>query len=90
MPLRFMPADKMVVLGLVISQEVAVESRDYLRERIEEASQSVPLERLALSPQCGFASTAAGNRLTAADSGASRSWRGWWRGGLERLVRVNC
>ena len=63
-PLRFMPEDKMVVLGLISSKESALESQDYLVERIEEASQYVPLERLALSPQCGFASTAPGNLLT--------------------------
>ena len=66
-PLRFMPDDKMVALGLVSSKEAAVESRDYLLERIEEASGYVPLDRLALSPQCGFASTAAGNLLTEDD-----------------------
>ena len=63
-PLRFMPADKMVVLGLISSKDATLESQDYLVERIEEASQYVPLERLALSPQCGFASTAPGNLLT--------------------------
>ncbi len=63
-PLRFMPADKMVVLGLVSSKDSTLESPDYLIERIEEASAYVPLDRLALSPQCGFASTAAGNLLT--------------------------
>ena len=63
-PLRFMPSDKMVVLGLVSSKDSALESQDYLVERIEEASAYVPLERLALSPQCGFASTAPGNLLT--------------------------
>ena len=66
-PLRFMPDDKMVVLGLVSSKEAVMESRDYLLERIEEASGYVPVERLALSPQCGFASTAAGNLLTEDD-----------------------
>ncbi|MDE2786513.1 MAG: hypothetical protein OXL37_07610 [Chloroflexota bacterium] len=66
-PLRFMPDDKMVVLGLVSSKEATVESRDYLLQRIEEASGYVPVERLALSPQCGFASTAAGNLLTEDD-----------------------
>ena len=66
-PLRFMPDDKMVVLGLVSSKESAVETRDYLLERIEEAGGYVPLDRLALSPQCGFASTAAGNLLTEDD-----------------------
>ena len=63
-PLRFMPKDKMVVLGLVSSKEAALESGEYLVERIKEASAQVPLENLALSPQCGFASTAAGNLLT--------------------------
>ena len=63
-PLRFMPEDKMAVLGLVSSKEAALEEPDYLVERIEEASRYVPLERLALSPQCGFASTAPGNLLT--------------------------
>ena len=66
-PLRFMPEGKMVVLGLISSKEAAVESTDYLLERIEEASGYVPVERLALSPQCGFASTAAGNLLTEDD-----------------------
>ena len=63
-PLRFMPKDKMVVLGLVSSKEAALESKDYLVERIREASQFVALDNLALSPQCGFASTATGNLLT--------------------------
>lgn len=63
-PLRFMPSGKMVALGLVSSKDPTLESRDYLLERIEEASAYVPVENLALSPQCGFASTAAGNLLT--------------------------
>jgi 5-methyltetrahydropteroyltriglutamate--homocysteine methyltransferase len=63
-PLRFMPRDKMVVLGLVSSKEAAFESQEALRRRIDEASRYVPIENLALSPQCGFASTAAGNLLT--------------------------
>ena len=63
-PLRFMPGDKMVVLGLVSSKEPALESVDTLRRRIDEASKYVPLENLALSPQCGFASTMLGNLLT--------------------------
>lgn len=63
-PLRFMPADKSVVLGLVCSKTPQLESADDLKRRIEEASRYVPLERLALSPQCGFASTAPGNPLT--------------------------
>ena len=63
-PLRFVPSGKMAVLGLVSSKESALESPDYLLQRIEEASSCVPLENLALSPQCGFASTAPGNLLT--------------------------
>jgi len=63
-PLRFVPAPKMVVLGLVSSKEPELESVDSLRRRIDEAAQFVPLERLALTPQCGFASTFLGNLLT--------------------------
>jgi 5-methyltetrahydropteroyltriglutamate--homocysteine methyltransferase len=63
-PLRFIPRDKMVVLGLVSSKTPRLESQDELRRRIDEACRHVPLENLALSPQCGFASTAAGNLLT--------------------------
>ncbi len=63
-PLRFMPKDKTVVLGLISSKEPALESQDLLRRRIDEAAQYVPMENLAISPQCGFASTAPGNMLT--------------------------
>ena len=63
-PLRCMPRDKMVVLGLVSNKEPGVEVQDELRHRIDAASCYVPIENLALSPQCGFASTAAGNRRT--------------------------
>ena len=63
-PLRFVPPDKIVVLGLISSKEAELESADDITRRIEEASAYVPLERLALSPQCGFASTAPGNLLT--------------------------
>ena len=63
-PLRFVPDDKMVVLGLISSKDPTLESEDQLRRRIDEASKYVPLENLALSPQCGFASTAPGNMLT--------------------------
>jgi 5-methyltetrahydropteroyltriglutamate--homocysteine methyltransferase len=63
-PLRFMPKDKTVVLGLVSSKEPRLESQDELRRRIDEAAQHVPFENLAISPQCGFASTAPGNMLT--------------------------
>jgi 5-methyltetrahydropteroyltriglutamate--homocysteine methyltransferase len=63
-PLRFVPADKMVVLGLISSKLPELESIDTLRRRIDEAARYVPLERLAVSPQCGFASTVLGNLLT--------------------------
>ena len=63
-PLRFIPADKIVVLGLVSSKEGKLESQDDLLRRIDEAARYVPIERLALSSQCGFASMAAGNLLT--------------------------
>jgi 5-methyltetrahydropteroyltriglutamate--homocysteine methyltransferase len=60
-PLRHVPADKVVVLGLVSSKEARVETRDEILPRIEEAARYMPIERLALSPQCGFASTMPGN-----------------------------
>jgi 5-methyltetrahydropteroyltriglutamate--homocysteine methyltransferase len=63
-PLRFMPRNKMVVLGLISSKEPQLESMDDLRRRIDEASRYVPLENLAIAPQCGFASTMFGNLLT--------------------------
>jgi 5-methyltetrahydropteroyltriglutamate--homocysteine methyltransferase len=62
-PLRFLPADKSVVLGLITTKEPALESREDLMRRIEEAAQYVPIERLALSPQCGFASSLPGNLI---------------------------
>jgi 5-methyltetrahydropteroyltriglutamate--homocysteine methyltransferase len=66
-PLRLVPRGKDVVLGLITTKEPALEREDDLRRRIDEASKFVPLERLALSPQCGFASIAAGNLLTESD-----------------------
>lgn len=63
-PLRFVPRNKMVVLGLISSKDPKLESKDQLLRRIEEASKYVPLENLAISPQCGFASTFRGNLLT--------------------------
>ena len=63
-PLRFTPPGKTVTLGLISSKDPELESPDYIIERIREASSYVPMERLSLSPQCGFASTAAGNLLT--------------------------
>jgi 5-methyltetrahydropteroyltriglutamate--homocysteine methyltransferase len=64
-PLRLVPPGKIVVLGLVTTKEPKLESQEELRRRIAEAAKFVPLENLALSPQCGFASVAAGNLLTA-------------------------
>jgi 5-methyltetrahydropteroyltriglutamate--homocysteine methyltransferase len=66
-PLRFVPANKSVVLGLVSSKLAALEPQDQLLHRIDEASRFVPLDRLALSPQCGFASAMEGNLLTEDD-----------------------
>ena len=63
-PLRFMPKDKQVVLGLVTTKTGVPEDQDMLLRRIEEAAGYVPLENLALSPQCGFASEKDGNLLT--------------------------
>jgi 5-methyltetrahydropteroyltriglutamate--homocysteine methyltransferase len=63
-PLRFVPRDKTVVLGLISSKIPELESVDMLRRRIEEAAKYVPIENLAISPQCGFASTQMGNLLT--------------------------
>jgi len=63
-PLRFVPTGKSVVLGLISSKRPQLESGDALMRRIQQAATYVPLERLALSPQCGFASTMEGNLLT--------------------------
>ena len=63
-PLRFIPKGKTVVLGLVSSKVPQMEDPKVLEERIKEAAQYVPMENLALSPQCGFASTAEGNLIT--------------------------
>ena len=69
-PLRQVPEDRTVVLGLVSSKKPTLESKDELKHRIQQASQCIPLERLALSPQCGFASTIEGNLVTTADQQA--------------------
>ena len=66
-PLREVPSDREVVLGLVTTKKPRLEPVDELRRRIEAAAKYVPLERLALSPQCGFASTMEGNRVTDVD-----------------------
>ncbi|MGE3246665.1 MAG: 5-methyltetrahydropteroyltriglutamate--homocysteine S-methyltransferase [Beijerinckiaceae bacterium] len=66
-PLRHLSKNAVAVLGLVTSKKPQLESKDLLKRRIEEATRYVPLERLALSPQCGFASTIGGNKLTVDD-----------------------
>jgi 5-methyltetrahydropteroyltriglutamate--homocysteine methyltransferase len=66
-PLRLVPRGKKVVLGLVTTKDAKLEPQDALLRRIEEAANYVPLENLALSPQCGFASVAAGNLLSMDD-----------------------
>jgi 5-methyltetrahydropteroyltriglutamate--homocysteine methyltransferase len=69
-PLAQVPEDRTVVLGLVSSKKPELESKEELMRRIDQASAFVPLPRLALSPQCGFASTIEGNLLTPADQEA--------------------
>ena len=66
-PLRYMPKDKRLILGLVSSKTGKLERPDDLKRRIEEASRLVPLDQLGISPQCGFSSTVLGNKLTAED-----------------------
>jgi methionine synthase II (cobalamin-independent) len=78
-PLRFVPDDKVVVLGLITTKQPELEDGDQLKSRIDEASRYVPLERLGLSPQCGFASTLPGNLVTFDDQKAK----------LELLGRVS-
>jgi 5-methyltetrahydropteroyltriglutamate--homocysteine methyltransferase len=63
-PLRYVPSNKMVVLGLVTTKRGELESKDLLKRRIEEASRYIAIEQLCLSPQCGFSSTVEGNALS--------------------------
>jgi 5-methyltetrahydropteroyltriglutamate--homocysteine methyltransferase len=77
-PLRFVPADKVVVLGLVTTKTGALEPTADITARIDEAARYVPLDRLCLSPQCGFSSTVEGNQITEADQWAK----------LERILDV--
>jgi methionine synthase II (cobalamin-independent) len=72
-PLRFLPKNKQVVLGVMTSKTGALESKDQLKRRIEEASKFAPLEQLCLSPQCGFASTEEGNLLAEGEQWAKLS-----------------
>jgi methionine synthase II (cobalamin-independent) len=78
-PLAALPAEKAVVLGLVSTKTAQLETAEHLKARIAEAAQVVPLERLCLSPQCGFASSEAGNPLDPGDQRAK----------LARVVEVS-
>jgi 5-methyltetrahydropteroyltriglutamate--homocysteine methyltransferase len=78
-PLRFVPKDKLVVLGLVTSKRPELESEDFLMRRIEEASKFIDVDQLCLSPQCGFSSTKEGNELTTDEQFAK----------LRRIVEVS-
>ena len=62
-PLRYLPKNKIVVLGLVTTKFGAMESKDALKRRIDEAAKFAPLDQLCLSPQCGFSSTFHGNDI---------------------------
>lgn len=66
-PLKDMPDDKFVVLGLVTTKRAQLESRKGLQDRVSAASRHIPLERLGLSPQCGFSSSIVGNAISPAD-----------------------
>ena len=68
--LKYVPREKAVVLGLISSKTATLEAKPDLRHRIDEAARIVPLDRLAISPQCGFASAASGNPVTSADQQA--------------------
>jgi 5-methyltetrahydropteroyltriglutamate--homocysteine methyltransferase len=72
-PLRFVPKNKGVVLGLISSKTAALESLDMLTRPTDEATRHIDLDRLTISPQCGFASTVAGNPLTEDDERAKLS-----------------
>ncbi|MEE8444011.1 MAG: 5-methyltetrahydropteroyltriglutamate--homocysteine S-methyltransferase [Alphaproteobacteria bacterium] len=72
-PLRHLPAGKVVALGLVSTKTPALEDADMLKRRIEEAASFTPLDRLALAPQCGFASSVGGNPVTLDDQIAKLS-----------------
>jgi 5-methyltetrahydropteroyltriglutamate--homocysteine methyltransferase len=66
-PLRYLPKDKKLILGLVTTKSGELEKADDLKRRIDEASKLVPLDQLGISPQCGFSSTVLGNKLTIDD-----------------------
>ncbi|MGE5818610.1 MAG: vitamin-B12 independent methionine synthase [Deltaproteobacteria bacterium] len=66
-PLRDVPGDKFIVLGLISTKRPELESSELLRQRVIEASRYVPVDRLGLSPQCGFASSVMGNKISPDD-----------------------
>ena len=76
--LKELPEDKFIVLGLITTKRPELETLETLIQRVTEASRYVPLERLGVSPQCGFASSVIGNNILAADQ----------RRKLERVVEV--
>jgi 5-methyltetrahydropteroyltriglutamate--homocysteine methyltransferase len=86
-PLRLVPRNKTVVLGLISSKKPQLENADDIVRRIEEASPYFPMENLALSPQCGFASTMEGNLLTEDEQWAnsSSSWTSPAESGVKRF-----
>jgi 5-methyltetrahydropteroyltriglutamate--homocysteine methyltransferase len=94
-PLRLVPRNKTVVLGLITTKDPKLESQDELRRRIDEASKYLPLENLAISPQCGFASVAAGNLLSVDEQGRKLELvvdtaRKVWGGSAEtRITQIN-
>jgi 5-methyltetrahydropteroyltriglutamate--homocysteine methyltransferase len=77
-PLRFVPKGKVVVLGLVSTKVPELESMDELERRLDQAAKYLPLEQLAVSPQCGFGSDVAGNLVAEADQKSK----------LERVVEL--
>ena len=66
-PLKNVPDDKFIVLGLVTTKKPNLESKEWLTRRIAEAARYIPMHRLGLSPQCGFASSIIGNKISADD-----------------------
>jgi len=79
-PLKYLGKNRVAVLGPVTSKTPQLESKDELKRRIDEAAKYAPIEQLALSPQCGFASTILGNKLTEDDQ----------RRKLELVVETSC
>ena len=66
-PLKYIPKDKKVVLGLITSKRADLEDKEYIKQRLKQASEYISLDRVSLSPQCGFASCEIGNKLVEQD-----------------------